>query len=217
LLLSGISKKYSPFNTSPNPSSFRAIFEPTTLTLHKLSGLKNRPLTNYLTSRGISKTVASLYLKEALVLNTDTGKKFYALCLPNVNEGYELRNKVFKGCIAPKSISFIRGSKKVADEMNVFEGAFDFLSALEDEKTTQLKGDSIILNSTALLEQAIVYIKTNPYKRIYAWLDNDEAGEKATQKLNDFAAQVKIAFERKNDCYRPHKDVNAARMHKMKL
>gem|GEM_PF-3817156 len=48
-------------------------------------------------------------------------------------------------------------------------------------------------------------------------MDNDEAGEKTTARLETLSAEVNIAFMRKNDVYLPHKDVNAFRMQKLKL
>lgn len=183
--------------------------------LQKIFEVTSPALISYIEERCISVELGKKHFKEAHLISKETGKKFFALAFANVNGGYELRNKAFKGCIAPKSISFIRGSDKVPKEMNVFEGAFDFLSALEVQKSKQFKGDTIILNSVKNIQVAEGYIKTNPYKTINTWLDNNEAGEAATQRLEDFAAEINLAFKRKNDLYKPHEDVNEHRVQKM--
>ncbi|MGK4567362.1 toprim domain-containing protein [Flavobacterium sp. 3HN19-14] len=186
-------------------------------TLKKVSEIHSKGLEHYLTSRGISMEIAKRYLKEARIFNGNTGKTFYALSLENVDEGHELRNAAFKGCIGSKSLSFFRAAKNPATEIHVFEGAFDFLSAVENAKDKELKGDAIILNTVNRLEQAITYIKTNPYKKLNSWMDNDTAGKKAEERLKSIAQECNLAFQRKNKTYAPHKDVNAWHMHKLKL
>lgn len=185
-----------------------------TVVLQKVSDIEHKGLVNYLLSRGIPVDLARGYLKEAIVLNTKTDKKFHVLCLPNENDGYELRNEVFKGCIIAKGISFVRGADAPAKEVHVFEGFMDFLSAVA-EKGKRFKGDSIILNSVTGLPQAFAYLKNYPYEIINSWLDNDQAGALATQTLKEFAAAGSIRFQVKNKTYAPHKDVNAWHMEKL--
>jgi hypothetical protein len=190
-----------------------------TLWLHKeVYDLEHPGLVDYLESRGIPLLLAKKYLKEALVRNAYTDRKFYAISFRNEGNGYELRNKFFKGCISPKSISFIRGTKVPAEEIHVFEGFMDFLSALSYQRGNRFEGDVIILNSLICLAQALPYIKNYTYKMLYSWLDNDEAGQKATKALKEFAAKEKnLTFKSMNETYAPHKDVNAWHMHKLEL
>lgn len=188
------------------------------LIMQKISDLKHQGLTEFLKSRGIPLTIAKKYLKEIIVRNEVTKKKFFAIGLKNENEGFELRNEFFKGCISPKSISFIRGSKPVAEEVHVFEGIFDFLSAVVIEKEETFEGDIIILNSVSSVAQALPYIKNYPYKMLYSWLDNDPAGRKGSEFLKTFVTtETEITFRAMNGSYVEHKDVNAWLMHKLGL
>lgn len=188
-----------------------------TIILQAVSDIEHKGLVNYLGGRGIPIELAKEYLKQAVVLNTKTGKKFNVLCLQNENEGYELRNEVFKGCIVAKGISFIRGSQVPAKEVHIFEGFMDFLSALV-EKGKRFKGDTIILNSVTSLPQAFAYLKNYPYEALNSWLDNDKAGALATQTLKEFVSGINgMRFQSKNKTYAPHKDVNEWHVQKTSL
>lgn len=184
------------------------------LVLQKRYDIKHRGLIHYLEARGIPLSLAKRYLKEVLIQNTNTQRRFCALSLRNESNGYELRNKFFKGCIAPKSISFIRGLKTPAVEIHVFEGFMDFLSALAQQKRNHLEGDVIVLNSVVCLPQVIPYIKNYTYKTLYSWLDNDIAGVKASQTLKEYVEkEANFSFQAMNSVYTPHKDVNAWHVH----
>ncbi len=190
----------------------------TPLVLQELYALRQPALISYLESRGIPLTLASKYLKELIVVNTDNGKKFHAIGLRNEANGYELKNKFFSGCIAPQSISFIRGVNIPAAEIHIFTGFMDFLSALSYQKGTRFAGDVIILNAVACLPQIFPYIENYTYKKLYTWLDNDTAGARATQALREFVVQDdNLTFKTMNKLYAPHKDVNAWHRHKLEL
>jgi hypothetical protein len=179
------------------------------LLMVSVSDLHQPALLYYLRERGIPLNLARTYLKEALLYNGRTRKQFSTLCLQNEDDGYELRSRFFKGCIGPKSISFVRGSKTSQGDIHVFEGFMDFLSALTYQQENRFEDDAIILNSVHCLPLALTYIKTCPYNHIRAWLDNDPAGEKATHTLRAFAEKECLAFKNMNRVYAPHKDVNA--------
>jgi len=55
--------------------------------------------------------------------------------------------------------------------------------ALHKQKTPP--HDVIVLNSLSLLDSSINFIKKKGYKEIHTYLDNDKAGEKAMQKLDE--------------------------------
>jgi Toprim-like/CHC2 zinc finger len=190
----------------------------TTLSLRRITAVQNPTFIPYLDSRGIPFALARKYLKEAYVHNANTGADFYALAIANENGGYELRNKFFKGCIAPKSISFVRGTHLLHDEIHIFEGMMDFLSALSIQKDKKFEGDVIILNSLSCLQHAWPYIKNYSYKRLYSWLDNDAPGQKAGQILKEFTMeQAGMDFIPMNNLYAAHKDVNDWHRHKLGL
>lgn len=50
------------------------------------------------------------------------GKWNFAIGFPNASGGYEVRNKYFKGCIAPKDITHIRQIGEPKATCYVFEG-----------------------------------------------------------------------------------------------
>src|SRR5690606_12146508 len=91
--------------------------------LVQVKDITHPALNNYIKSRAVPVEIARTWCKEILFrLN---GKTYFSLGLQNHLGGWELRNKYFKGSIAPKSHThFKTASKKVL----VTEGMFDFLS-----------------------------------------------------------------------------------------
>ena len=137
------------------------------------------------------------------------GKPYFAIGFPNVAGGFEVRNRFFKGCIAPKDISHIRQQGEPREKCLVFEGMTDYLSFL----TLRMKNcpampnldrqDYVILNSVANVSKAIDVL--HGYGRIHCLLDNDEAGRKAYWELKrEFAGRIRDF----SDNYKGHKDLN---------
>ena len=90
--------------------------------------LSSTALLAYLQGRGINIKLAKRECSEARF--THNGKRYFAIAFPNGSCGYEIRNRYFKGCIAPKEISHIRQSGKARNTCYVFEGFMDYLSFL---------------------------------------------------------------------------------------
>ena len=148
--------------------------------------LSSPALFSYLRQRGINTELARRECCEVRYL-TD-GKPYFAVGFPNRSGGYEIRNKFFKGCIAPKDITHIRqGEPKEA--CYLFEGFMDYLSflTLRLERCPdhpELDGqDYIVLNSTANLSKAMRPL--GGYGRIHCFLDNDKAGMEAVRELQE--------------------------------
>ena len=59
---------------------------------------------------GINTALAKRECREAHFTNND--KRYFAIAFPNISGRYEIRNRYFKGCIAPKEISHIRQSEE---------------------------------------------------------------------------------------------------------
>ena len=72
--------------------------------------LSSPALLAYLQGRGINMELAKRECSEARF--THNGKRYFAIAFPNGSGGFEVRNRYFKGCIAPKEISHIRQSGK---------------------------------------------------------------------------------------------------------
>jgi len=171
------------FGQQPSEPSFQLL---------EVLELTHPALIRYLQERGINTELAKKECKELHFFNN--GKPYFAIGFPNVAGGYEVRNPFFKGCIAPKNISYIKQMKEL-DVCLLFEGFVDYLSFLTLCKRANLQcprldsQDYIVLNSVSNLSKAIYQLAN--YKRIYCFLDNDEAGTRAYQKLvKQFSDQV---------------------------
>ena len=148
--------------------------------------LSSPALYSYLRQRGINTELAKRECREVRYL-TD-GKPYFAVGFPNRSGGYEIRNKFFKGCIAPKDITHIR-QEQTRETCCLFEGFMDYLSFLtlrleRCPDRPDLDGqDYTVLNSTSNLSKAIRPL--GGYGRIHCFLDNDKAGMEAVQELRE--------------------------------
>jgi len=89
--------------------------------------LSSPALLSYLRQRGINTELAKRECREVRYLTN--GKPYFAIGFPNRSEGYEIRNNLFKGCIAPKDITHIQQEQPKAT-CYLFEGFMDYLSFL---------------------------------------------------------------------------------------
>ena len=164
-------------------------------------------LLSYLQGREINLELAKRECNEVHFENN--GKRYFAIGFRNMNGGYEIRNRYFKGCIAPKDITHIRHEGRRNDTCFVFEGFMDYLSFLtiRTEKCPKIPcldwQDYIILNSVSNLRKAIDGLAV--YERIHCFFDNDRAGTEAFQRLaNEYSYRVRDASHTYKDC----KDLN---------
>ena len=147
--------------------------------------LSSPALIDYLRERGINIKLAKRECKE-LRYEYD-GKTYFVVGFPNIAGGYELRNRYFKGCLAPKDITHIRQQGAQRDVCYLFEGFMDYLSFLtirvnnnpEEPRTNEQ--DYMVLNSVSNLSKAEQLLR--PYTRIGSFLDNDQAGQRAYENL----------------------------------
>ncbi len=149
--------------------------------------LEHRALIAYLQERGIPAHIANSNCKEAhYSLN---GKSYFAVAFKNVNNGWELRNRYFKGCRGRKDISYLPWSRDgPSTECAVFEGFIDYLSALTLDIISG--ADAIILNSVVNVNKAMPYLKG--YTAINCYLDNDNAGQTALAELKAIYGSIVI-------------------------
>lgn len=147
--------------------------------------LASPALYRYLKERGIEAETARKECRE--IRYGLGGKRYFAVGFPNMNGGYEIRNRYFKACISPKAVSYIREPEGKRPVCCLFEGFMDYLSFL----TLQKKGiegfqpgcDHIVLNSVANLTKAVPLL--DGYKEIRCFLDNDRAGKDALKNLRE--------------------------------
>jgi hypothetical protein len=125
----------------------------------------------YLKSRGIF-DVASTQLAEVHYYIEDEKKQrksYFAAGWKNELDGWEVRNKYFKGCLGKKAITMIpRSPKKLA----VFEGFFNYLSWLSQNSGHDKS--VLVLNSLALTDSGIE--KAKVFSEIDLFLDRDASG-----------------------------------------
>lgn len=169
--------------------------------------LTHPALFNYLQERGIDTALAIPECRELHFIHN--GKPYFAIGFPNVAGGYEVRNRFFKGCIAPKDISHIRQQGEPREKCLVFGGMMDYLSFLTLRMRNcptmpNLDGqDYVILNSVANVSKAIDVL--HGYGRIHCLLDNDEAGRNAYLELaREFSGRIRDF----SDNYNGYKDLN---------
>ena len=169
--------------------------------LGKMENIIVQPLTHpaliqLLNERKITTNLAQKYCKE--VYYSLNGKHYFAIAFPNDNGGYETLNPYFKGCIPPKEITTF--DRKTAT-VNLFEGFMDYLSLLTLQ-AKQADISAVVLNSVNNLDKAIPFL--SKHTKINAFLDNDEAGKQALEKLQKLNLPVADISKR----YADFKDVN---------
>ena len=169
--------------------------------------LTHPALFRYLQERGIDTELAKTECRELHF--THNGKPYFAIGFPNMAGGYEVRNQFFKGCIAPKDITYIKQQGESRNMCYLFEGFMDYLSFLTirvknnpqyPRLTTQ---DYIILNSVSNIAKAESILAT--YEHIGSFLDNDTAGQNACKSLK---AKFGERLLDKSLYYRGYKDLN---------
>lgn len=169
--------------------SFSGVTSPETyetgIEVNSVRPLQHSALIQYVKRRQISPQLAKLYLKE--VHYTTKRKSFYAVGFQNDLGGFELRNGLgFKG---GKTINAITTFDRGTESVILFEGFFDFLSALEYYGKMHPTNTTIILNSCNNITRALPLLANR--KQIHCYLDNDETGRKTLQRLKDAGLTVK--------------------------
>ena len=157
--------------------------------------LQDSRLLGYLKERRIVADIAIPNCEE--VRYCVHGKRYYAIGFRNRSGGLELRNHFFKGCIPPKDISLKTGG---SDVCAVFEGFMDYLSAIQ---LGIIASDCLVLNSVSNVEKALKAL--GGYRRIECFLDNDDAGRRALERLRAYFGEKVIDY---SSLYAGHKDVN---------
>lgn len=172
------------------------------ISIHDIRPISHVALIDYLQKRKIPLTLAYGYIKQ---VHFGIGEKsFFALGLQNKNGGWELRNCFQKYCASPKAITLIKNRNP---RLTVVEGMFDFLSLLVIQPKWFVESDVLILNSLAFATK--VNSTLEKYSGLNLALDNDSAGDKATQCLIRLYPKAK---DRRN-CYAGFKDINEKLIH----
>ncbi len=158
------------FSPKPSEPAFEDV---------EVTPLCHSVLTGYMAERGIPEEVARRHC--CRIDYKAHRKRYFAVGFPNMEGGYELRSRYFKGCIPPKSISLVKAKNSTANVCSVFEGFMDFFSAVT---LGMAKGcDCLVLNSVANVEKAMKHL--DGYRRIDCFLDRDDAGRRTLATLKE--------------------------------
>jgi hypothetical protein len=188
-------------NFSKNHFSFcrnENDLEPNTITINTVKPLQANSLIAYCETRKIPFHIAYKYLSE--VHYSNKGKSYFSLGFRNDKGGFELRNQMFKGCTAPKGITTFEVPE--SKDVYLFEGFFDFLSALAFFGTSKPSNTVIVLNSLSQLSQAKE--RLNKAEIIHTFLDRDKQGIETVQKLK----MEKTCIWDRSEIYQSYKDFN---------
>ena len=168
--------------------------------------LRHPALLQYLAKRGIDLDIASGYLSQIDFKGAQGIGTYFGVGYP-AGDGFEVRSALFKGFVGTaKTVSFHDRPKATC--LQVFEGFMDFLSYLTKNQTREPKQAVLVLNSTNLWRRSLPYINNPRFAEIRLYLDNDAAGDAATQQLIQSAqTPAKLADMRSH--YAGYEDLNA--------
>jgi hypothetical protein len=175
-------------NSADKPFSFHG--DNPSIVIQNIVPITHPKLIAWVRERKIDINLANRYCREIHYRNHD--KNYFSIEFKNDRDGYELSSPPnFKDCISPKNITTIQSNR---DTCLVFEGFWDFLSYLTIQKIEKSEHDVAVLNSVVNVQKAMNFLK--PHWEIYTYLDNDEAGQKATQAIKSACSSVNDRSER---------------------
>ncbi|MBP1838639.1 toprim domain-containing protein [Formosa algae] len=149
----------------------------TNYSIKKVTELSSPTILNSIMERRINLEFAKRFCCQ-VHYSFNRGKELYSLGFMNNSGGFEV-NFPKKYCLGKKEITTISNDFNV---VSLFESWSDFLSYLTLKKHIP-KENFIILNSTSLVKKVIDLL--NDYSIIKLFLDNDEAGNIATNILTE--------------------------------
>jgi len=172
--------------------------EASTITILSIIPITHPKLIAWVQERKIDLNLANRYCRE--IHYQPNGKNYFSIGFRNDKGGYELSSPPdFKSCISLKDITTIRNNSGTC---LVFEGFWDFLSYLTMQKVEKSKHDIVILNSVTNVQKSLDFLKS--HKEIHTYLDNDEAGRKATKLIQS----VNSTVYNRSTKYAEYKDLN---------
>lgn len=183
-------------NTTAKEISSFSFHGNSPFSIQEIKSITHLALLNFLEERCVDIDIAKQHCKE--IHYTVNDKPYFAIGFENNSGGYALRNKHFKGCTSNDYTFQNTGS----DICLVFEGFMDYLSYLTLRNIHIPNQNIIVLNSVTNLPKAIDLLKG--YKEIPTYLDNDEAGKKATLSIRQICTNVTD----QSVYYANHKDLN---------
>jgi len=189
---------------SPNIS--RKPQETPKITIEAIKPISNKFFINYLFSRKINISIAQNYLQEIYYKTSPNQEKnFFGLGIQNQSKCYEIKNcKTGKYyCLGLKDITVIENP--ASQSWSIFEGIFDFLASLSFYQKP-IRTNVLVLNTVSLVSKVFNHIPSD-IENLYLFLDNDDAGEKATKQLTEHYSQNTKTYDCRH-LYNAYKDFN---------
>lgn len=141
--------------------------------------VQNPVLINFLKERAIPYSLGKRYLHE--VMNTAKDRVYFTVGFRNDSGGFAIRNKYFKGCEGIQDITTFDNKNRHA--VAVFEGFFDFLSALVWFGLEAPRIATVVLNTTNNRKKAVSYLRQ--FEQVNCFLDRDKSGMECLRLLKD--------------------------------
>ena len=170
--------------------------------INHLQPIVNNALLEYLVVRKIPLNIARKYAQEAYY--TVNNKRYFSIAFVNDKGGYELRNKYSKLATSPKYYTTFPVPE--SNQLNIFEGFFNFLSALAYYNTSSLKHNTIVLNSLSFVPFILPLLQN--YQKINLFLDNDPESERGQLAARDISEKHPNTINHASIVYPGHKDFN---------
>ncbi len=170
----GISQK-------PKPKANRVI---------SIRELQGKYLLDYVASRGIPANLAARYCKAVVIRGNSLRKTYDVIGFPNNVGGYSLKSpsgfkSTTKGGITTINTEGEFSEIATSERVTVFEGVFDFLSWLANDRDVVPSTDVVVLNSVANVKRAVPYLRL--HRTIICCLDNDDAGRAAFETIKSLS------------------------------
>lgn len=197
-LLARLSDQTAILSSAPVPPTPKKQEAPASkIQVVSVQSLADRSLVDYIQTRRVNLTIARQYCQEIDFILY--GKTYTTIGFPNDRGGYELRSANFKGSSSPKDLSHIRLHQQ---NVNVFEGFFDFLSyqTLHPGRPT---ANALVLNSLAFFHRALPILEQHFQVNLY--LDQDSSGRKQAAEAVHSNPEKYVD---QSHLYQGHKDLN---------
>jgi hypothetical protein len=179
------------------------------------------PAAAYLSSRGIEPNVMCPYLRNISFFHKDyPNRALHGFGIQNNNGGFEIRQQSrgawLKSSVGHKGFTHFPADRPEAPWFT-FEGMPDFGTFLSLDKPEKGTYHYLILNSTAMTDQAIEYLKQQSAGTLIQCPQKGDAGEISKQKLFDFVNENGWSGGDIEYRYEGYGDYNEGHMAKLNL
>jgi len=160
--------------------------KPNVVEVQSIGTINNPALLSYLEERCIDLDIANKHCVQVKWNFSDNrASSNFGIAFRNDSDGLEIRSQDFKIAKSPKTYRTIG---EFTPTCNVFEGFFDYLSALTEHKTYHLKNQTYVLNGLAFVHFLID--KFQSYESVSVFLDNGVAANDKIRVMIDEGINV---------------------------